>query len=155
MKGRHGRSRRDVRVRLLLLAAGQEVEVPCRLRRTSARGWGPWTDGVLLLAQRGDHRAEWRVTDGLAVGLTPSKAGQAFPVADVVNVAIRTARFREEAFHGPGTEILVVTADRSVTEFCVPAEEVAEVFHRLDAVAGDPAADPPDQRPSPDLSEPS
>jgi hypothetical protein len=112
--------------------------VPCRLRRTSARGWGPWTEGVLLLAARGEYRAEWRAADALAVGLTPSRATEPFRVADVVGLEVRTARFREEAFHGAGTEIVVVTAERSVTEFCVPPEELEEVFERLEAVADHP-----------------
>lgn len=134
MKRRAGRSRRVVRIRRLLLAAGQEVEVPCRLRRTSARGWGPWTGGVLLLSARGIHKAEWRADDAMAVGLTPSRANEPFLVTDVVGVDVRTARFREEAFHGPHTEIVVVTADRSVTEFCVPPDEVDEVRERLAAL---------------------
>ncbi len=142
MKLRHRNSRRDVRVRRLLLAAGQEVEVPCRLRRTSARGWGPWTDGVLLLAARGEHRAEWTATDALAVGLMPSRVATPFKVADVVRVVVRPARFREEAFHGPDTDIVVVTEERSVTEFCVPLEEVDEVSNRLGAVAPDPPPTP-------------
>ncbi len=115
--------------------------MPCRLRRTSARGWGPWTDGELLLAARGEHRAEWTATDALAVGLTPSRATKAFRVADVVTVVVRPARFREEAFHGPDTDIVVVTSERSVTEFCVPPEEVDEIYDRLSAVALAPPDD--------------
>jgi hypothetical protein len=91
-----------------------------------------------LLAARGDHRAEWRAADALAVGLTPSRATEAFRVADVVGLELRRARFREEAFHGAGTEIVVVTAERSVTEFCVPPEELEEVYERLEAIAEDP-----------------
>jgi hypothetical protein len=134
MRVRHNQSRRDARVRLLLLAAGQEVEVPCRLRRTSARGWGSWTNGVLVLSARGEHRAEWRADDALAVGLTPSRALKSFRVTDVVSVVVRPARFREESFHGADTDIVVVTSERSVTEFCVPPEEVEEVFQRLGSV---------------------
>lgn len=127
-----------MRVRRLLLAAGQEVEVPCRLRRTSARGWGPWTDAVLLLAERGDHRAQWLASDAMAVGLTPSRADEPFPVADVVGVSVRTSRFREEAFNGPDTRIVVLTSERSVTEFCVPPDEVDEVRDRLAALIPTP-----------------
>ncbi len=142
MKRRAGRSRRVVRIRRLLLAAGQEVEVPCRLRRTSARGWGPWTDGVLLLSARGVHKAEWRADDAMAVGLTPSRANEPFLVTDVVGIDVRRARFREEAFHGPDTEIVVVTAERSVTEFCVPPDEVDEVRERLGALVVEGPASP-------------
>ena len=92
------------------------------------------------MRRRGTHKAEWRVADALAVGLRPSKAKQPFRVADVVTVEVRKARFRAEAFHGPDTEIVVVTAERSVTEFCVPPEEIDEVALRLDAAADDPPA---------------
>jgi len=67
---------------------------------------------------------------------------QSVRVADVVSVEVRKARFRAEAFHGPDTEIVVVTAERSVTEFCVPPEEIDEVALRLDAAADDPTAEP-------------
>lgn len=95
-----------------------------------------------MLAARGDHRAAWRADDALAVGLTPSRATESFRVVDLVSVALRKARFREEAFHGPDTKIVVVTAERSITEFCVLPEEVAEVGHRLDAAVEDRAGEP-------------
>ncbi len=88
-----------------------------------------------MLGARGAHWAEWRAADATAVGLTPSRATEPFRVADVVSVEVRTARFREEAFQGPGTQIVVVTAERSVTEFCVAPEEVEETCERLGAVS--------------------
>lgn len=128
------RVRRDLRVRRLLLAAGETVDLPCRLRRTSARGWGPWTEATLHLARRGVGRAEWEVSDPLAVGLTPSRAAHPVAIVGAISVELRKVRFREEAFEGMRAEIVVVTAERHVTEFALPVEETDEVYRRLDAL---------------------
>ena len=42
-------ARRRERARRSRLAAGQSVALLGRMRRTTTRGWGPWTDGSLLL----------------------------------------------------------------------------------------------------------
>ncbi len=97
---------------------------------------------MLLLGARGEGKAEWTATDALAVGLRPSRAIKTFRVTEVVRVVVRPARFREEAFYGPDTDIVVVTAERSVTEFCVPPEEVDEVSDRLGAVVPGPQDGP-------------
>ena len=51
------------------LVRGEAVDVDCRLRRTSARGWGPWTPGVVDLGPLPDGVATWHVDDPIAVGL--------------------------------------------------------------------------------------
>ncbi|MCU1452390.1 MAG: hypothetical protein JWN46_536 [Acidimicrobiales bacterium] len=128
------RTRRERRERLARLAADEPVVVPCRLRRTTTRGWGPWTTGTLLLGEAASGAAEWQVEDPAAVGLTWAKARRPSPFVDVAGVELRRVRFREEAFHGMDAQIIVVTADRSTTEVALPPDETDPVYDRLAAL---------------------
>jgi len=141
-----GRSRRELRARRLLLAEGEAVEVPCRMRRTSARGWGQWTSAVLSLGPRGGGLASWQASDPLAVGLTPSRAGRPVPMGEVLDVELRRVRFREEAFHGDDAEIIVVTAERHITELALVPADVAEVYRRLGGIPADESPTPIERR---------
>ena len=62
-------SRRERPDRQRRLDAGEPVELAARIRRTTTRGWGPWTDGALLLAARTGGKSRWRVADPTAIGL--------------------------------------------------------------------------------------
>ena len=60
-----GRSRREGEARRRGLLRGEAVTILCPLRRTSARGWGPWTDAevVLVLDSYGQARSDAHVRD--------------------------------------------------------------------------------------------
>lgn len=138
---RSRRSNQELRVRQLLLGAGEPVAVPCRMRRTSARGWGPWTDAVVELGPRGSGQVTWEASDPTAVGLVASRA-KSQALREVVDVKRRPVRFREEAFYGMEAEIILVNADRHTLELSFAAEDTAEVHARIHAlVADDPARD--------------
>ncbi|NLD77629.1 MAG: hypothetical protein GX643_13285 [Acidimicrobiales bacterium] len=119
------------------LVRGEAVDVDCRLRRTSARGWGPWTPGVVDLGPLPDGVATWHVDDPIAVGL-PSVHG---PVdarfADVDQVWLRPVRFQTEAFWGMESQIVVLEGERSTVELAVLPDLAEPLAERLgDLLAG-------------------
>src|SRR6187399_1231713 len=94
-----GVRRRDGDLRIEL-SRGGPVRVPCRLRRTSARGWGPWTQAHLLLGALPDGEARWTTEDPTSVGLPSTIRVVDLPFEQVTDVYLRTVRFRSEAFWG-------------------------------------------------------
>ena len=116
-----GRERRARAALLRSLIRGDEVEVSCQLRRTSARGWGPWTEARVVAGSLVDGNATWHVDDPIAVG-APSVSG---PVATRFTgfdeVWLRPVRFRTEAFWGMDAEIIVLKGERKTIELaCDP-----------------------------------
>lgn len=107
-----------------------------RLRRTSARGWGPWTNVVLTVAALPDTAMGCRIEDPLAVGLPAAHGPVDEPLAHFDEVRLRSVRFRTEAFWGIDAEIVVLTVERSTTELALPLELTAPVFDRLEARFG-------------------
>ena len=136
MTRRSRRSDEELRVRQLMLGAGETVTVPGRMRRTSARGWGPWTDALLELGARGSGLVSWEASDPGAVGLVPSR-GRAQALTHVSAVKRRPVRFRAEAFHGMDAEIIVVDADRHTLELSVAPADTDEVHARIRALLDD------------------
>ncbi len=117
-----GRSRREGEARRRGLLRGEAVTILCPLRRTSARGWGPWTDAEVVLGELPDGVVAWHVDDPIAVGL-PSVHGPVDATLDgVTEVWTRPVRFETEAFWGMDASIVVVQADRGTVELaCDPA----------------------------------
>jgi hypothetical protein len=128
--------RRERSDRQRRLAAGEAVELAARIRRTTTRGWGPWTDGSLLLAARTGGTSRWWVADPTAIGLTADQDNDVREFDGIERVTLRDVRFREEAFYGQGGSIIVVSADRSTTEIALPAAETGEALVRLAASIG-------------------
>lgn len=118
------------------LAAGEPVQLPARIRRTTTRGWGPWTDGVVHLARAGD-KCRWEVENPSALGLPVEHTADVWEFGDVEHVALRDVRFRQEAFYGSHSgSIIVLTADRSTMEIALPPGEIGEALVRLAAGVG-------------------
>lgn len=124
-----GRRRRDERRRALL--RGEEVALDARLRRTSARGWGPWTDVELDLGPAPDGPVDWHAEDPVALGLPVTRGPVDDRFVDVHDVWLRPVRFRTEAFWGLDGEIVVITAERATTELAVPAPIAGPLRDRL------------------------
>lgn len=124
-----GRNKREPIRRSLV--RGEAVRVPCKLRRTSARGWGPWTDAHVDLPAVGGIGATWHADDPIAVGfpITRGPVDEAF--TDITDVLLRTVRFQTEAFFGKDAEIVVLVADPSMIELAVPADESGPLAERL------------------------
>ena len=129
-------SRRERHDRQRRLDAGEPVELAARIRRTTTRGWGPWTDGALLLAARAGGKSRWWVADPTAIGLTADQDSDARDFDDVERVTLRDVRFREEAFYGQGGSIIVVSANRSTMEIALPPSQTGEALVRLAATIG-------------------
>ena len=128
--------RREQAERRRRLAAGEPVDLTARIRSTTTRGWGPWTDGVVLLGPRHGGANQWRVDDPTAIGLTADQGAATTPFADLEQVTLRDVRFKEEAFYGHGGSIIVVTNDRSTIEIALPPAETGEALVRLAAGVG-------------------
>ena len=117
-----GRSRRRRDERRRALVRGEAISIDCRLRRTSARGWGPWTDAVLSLGALPDGVVRWHVDDPVAVGLPAIRGAIDAGFVDIDEVWQRPVRFQTEAFWGMEGEIVVLHAERTTTELaCEPA----------------------------------
>lgn len=128
------RRRRDERRRALL--RGDRVRLDARLRRTSARGWGPWTEVTLTVGALPDGPVDWHADDPIAVGL-PSVRGPVDATFDAIDdVWTRDIRFRTEAFWGMAGQIIVLGAERTTTELAVPLEHVEPLHERLRAQLG-------------------
>lgn len=114
------------------LSQGGPVRVPCRLRRTSARGWGPWTEGVVSLGAIPDGEARWSTDDAVAVGFASTNARVDLPFEEVSDVYLRSVRFRTEAFWGMENDIVVVVSERGTVEVAVTPGDAEAVAARID-----------------------
>ena len=132
LRGRFGagKGKREARHRALL--RGEAVALPCRLRRTSARGWGPWTPGLLVLGALPDGIARWRVEDPIAVGFPITRGAIDLAFSEVSDVYLRSIRFQTEAFYGKDGDIVVVASDRGTIEVALPTEDTEPAYDRLD-----------------------
>lgn len=126
-----GRNRRNREAQRRALRRGDPVELACRLRRTSARGWGPWTEATLRLAELGSGGASWHTDDPVSVGLPLVNGPVAEELVDVDEIWLRPIRFRAEAFWEPDGEILVITSENGTVELAFPQELIADVHTRL------------------------
>lgn len=124
-----GRRQRDARRRAL--RRGERVALDGRMRRTSARGWGPWTDVVLTLGAVPDGPVDWHADDPVAVGLPSTRGPVDATFTEIDDVWLRPVRFRSEAFWGMDGEIVVLTAERATTELAVPGMVTRLVFERV------------------------
>lgn len=131
VKSPFGRNRRDRDADRRALRRGDAVELACRLRRTSARGWGPWTGASLRLAELGAGGASWHVEDPVSVGLPLVHGPVDEDLVDIDEIWLRPIRFRAEAFWGPEGDILVLTGESGTTELACPPELTDDVSTRL------------------------
>src|SRR4051812_6783931 len=109
--GWFGGDRREHEERHRALSRGDAVVLPCQLRRTSSRGWGPWTEAMVDLGALPDGGARWRVLDPVAVGYPIARGSVDQPFDEVTDILLRAVRFPSEAFYGMPAEIVVVMAD--------------------------------------------
>ena len=114
------------------LSRGGPVRAPCRLRRTSARGWGPWTEAALLLGALPDGEARWTTDDPVSVGFASTLQTVDRPFEEVSDVYLRSVRFRTEAFWGMANDIIVVASERGTIEVAVKPGDAEPVAARLD-----------------------
>ena len=136
-----GRDRRQRDLLRIALLRGEQVAVDCRLRRTSARGWGPWTDALVTLEAGTNGAVTWHADDPIAVGLPSTRGPVDATFTEIKHVWTRTARFRAEAFWGMEDTIVVLTAERATTELAVHPELTASLFERVREQLGfDPPA---------------
>lgn len=110
------------------------MTLDARLRRTSARGWGPWTEATLELGPLPDGAAVWRADDPVAVGLPTTHGPVVAHLTDIDEVYLRSVRFRTEAFWGMEADIVVCAAEPFTTELAVPAELAVPLADRLQAL---------------------
>ena len=113
------------------LSQGGPVRVPCRLRRTSARGWGPWTEAVVVLGAVPDGEARWSTDDAVAVGFASTNRNVDLPFEEVSDVYLRSVRFRTEAFWGMDNDIVVVVSERGTIEVAVTPGDAEAVAARI------------------------
>lgn len=119
-----------------------------RIRRTSARGWGPWTDGIVILGPLPGSPVSWHVEDPVAVGLPVTRGPVSADFEAVDRVVARPVRFRTEAFWGLDAEIVVLNSERATTELAVAPELTGPIVDRLtaqlvDGAGGGPRSDSP------------
>jgi hypothetical protein len=131
LRDRLGANKRASGALAASLRAGGPVTVPCRLRRTSARGWGAWTEATLELGAVPGGEARWATDDAIAVGFASTNERIDLPFEEVTDVYRRAVRFRTEAFWGMDADIVVVASDRGTIEVAVPPAEVEAVAARL------------------------
>ena len=113
------------------LARGGVVAVPCKLRRTSARGWGAWTDAVVTVGAVPGGGARWATDDAIAVGFASTNDRIDLPFEEVDDVVLRSVRFRTEAFWGMDNDIVVVASDRGTVELALPPGDAEPLATRL------------------------
>ena len=113
------------------LSQGGPVRVSCRLRRTSARGWGPRTEATLALGAVPDGEARWLTDDAVAVGFSSTNPTVDLPFEEVSDVYLRAVRFRTEAFWGMENDIVVVASERGTIEAAVPPGDAEALAARL------------------------
>lgn len=129
--GSLGQNRRNRDALRRAVVRGEAVTLECRLRRTSARGWGPWTDATVMLGALPDGKVGWHTDDPVSVGLPAGRGPVDGEFADLDDVWSRPVRFQTEAFWGMDGEILVLAAERSTTELAVPAVLSGPCFERI------------------------
>ncbi len=139
-----GRGRHAVRSRHERLVAGMSVELPCRLRRTSARGWSPWVEGALELPARDatGEQARFVAAVPAKASLISGRAGRTGPyvLRGPVRLTRRAVRFKTEAFYGEDAAVIVLTGDPdtkdsvSTTEIALAPEDTDAVIDRLIAL---------------------
>lgn len=110
-----------------------------KLRRTSARGWGAWTDATLAFGPSPAGAVRWHVEDPIAVGLPATRGPVTVTLVDIDEVWSRAVRFRTEAFFGMEADIVVLTSERGTVELALPADLIGPVVDRLCAHLGLPA----------------
>jgi hypothetical protein len=127
------RGRRRVQQRQEQLAAGEAVEVPCHLRRTSSRGWGPWVEGQLVLPAPDEGSPSFVANDPLKRSLVSGRAGGTgpVPVDGPGTLATRAVRFKGEAFYGIDADVVVLTTERYLSEIATEPAETELVAERL------------------------
>lgn len=113
------------------LVRGEHVEVDCQLRRTSARGWGPWTDAIVVVGPLPAGAISWHVEDPISVGLPSTNGPVDADFVDIDEVDLRPVRFRTEAFWGLDGAIVVVRHERATTELALPPALVHPLLDRL------------------------
>ncbi|MEZ5140205.1 MAG: hypothetical protein R2702_12220 [Acidimicrobiales bacterium] len=113
------------------LEGGGEVVVACKLRRTSARGWGAWTDAVVTVGAVPGGGARWATDDAIAVGFASTNDRIDLPFEEVDDVVLRSVRFRTEAFWGMHNDIVVVASDRGTVELALPPGDADPLATRL------------------------
>ena len=116
---------------LSALSRGEPARVPCRLRRTSARGWGLWAPATLVLGGLPDGDARWECADPVAMGFPVTKGPVDLAFTEVTEVWLRPVRFPSEAFHGMEADIVVVASERTTIEAATTADLAAPVADRL------------------------
>jgi hypothetical protein len=125
----------DRRTRGQLLQAGDDVAVPCHLRRMSSRGWGPWIEGWLRLQPPGVGSASWRADDPAEVALVQSHGERPVWVRDAVRIEERPVRYKAEAFYRDATDIVVYATERTQMELACTGSELPVVLARLRAAS--------------------
>jgi hypothetical protein len=113
------------------LLRGGHVELDVRLRRTSARGWGPWTDSIVNIGPLPDGAVSWHVEDPVAVGLPSTRGPVDADFLAIDRVTMRPVRFRTEAFWGMESDIVVLHSERTTSELAVPPLLTEPLFDRL------------------------
>ena len=131
MKSPFGRDRKQRDLARRALLRGEQISIDCRLRRTSARGWGPWTDATVTLGAAPDGYVNWHADDPIAVGLPSTRGPVDATFTEIDHVGTRPVRFRTEAFWGMDGQIVVLTAERATTELAVRAELTDPLLDRV------------------------
>ena len=119
---------------MVALDAGEAVEVACRSRRTTPRGWAAWVDGALHLPDADGGPATFVVDDPTQVNLVTRQGAAPVVFDPPLEVEVRPARYKAETFYGSGSEILVVTSPRRQIELALPDGVVEPVAGRLAAL---------------------
>lgn len=125
------RARRAAADRRHLLESGEAVELPCRARRTTARGWGEWIEGRLRLPGPEGGTADVVADHPHEVALVTRRGETPVALEPPLEVVVRDVRYRAEAFHGPAAEIITVTSSRRVVEIALPPDQSEAVARRL------------------------
>lgn len=131
MRSPFGRRKRAAAELLRQLGEGEPVTLSGSLRRTSPRGWGPWTPAEIHLGADAAAGAMWHVDDPLAVGFAPGRGPVDVAFASVGAVWTRPVRFRTEAFWGLDAEIIVVEGERSTVELALDPAHTQLAVERL------------------------
>lgn len=128
------RARREAEARVAALRAGAAVVLPCRARRTTARGWGEWVDGRLRLPGPAGGTADFVADDPNDIALVTRRGEAPVTLEGPLEVSVRPVRYRAEAFHGPDAEIIVATSPLRVVELALPTDLVDLAAQRLAAL---------------------
>lgn len=107
------------------------MELDCQLRRTSARGWGPWADAIVIVGPLPSGAVSWHVEDPVAVGLPSTTGSVDADFIGIEEVDVRPVRFRTEAFWGLDGDIVVLREERATTELALVPALVHPLVDRL------------------------